>query len=125
MKDTQREAETQAEGEAGSVQGAQCRTQSRPELKADTQLLSPQASPKMDLKRQKSEAVFLLEAHSWQNLQLVSWGLGKWHSLGCCNPGSVTVSARNNRFLGIWIQLSKWLWFETLHIKPKPRSLCF
>ena len=28
MRDTQREAETQAEGEAGSLQGAQCRTRS-------------------------------------------------------------------------------------------------
>ena len=29
MRDTQREAETQAEGEAGSPQGAQCRTRSK------------------------------------------------------------------------------------------------
>ena len=29
MRDTQREAETQAEGEAGSMQGAQCGTRSR------------------------------------------------------------------------------------------------
>ena len=29
MRDTQREAETQAEGEAGSMQGAPCGTQSR------------------------------------------------------------------------------------------------
>ena len=28
MRGTQREAETQAEGEAGSMQGAQCRTRS-------------------------------------------------------------------------------------------------
>ena len=29
MRDTQREAETQAEGEAGSMQGAPCRTRSQ------------------------------------------------------------------------------------------------
>ena len=29
MRDTQREAETQAEGEAGSLQGAQCGTPSQ------------------------------------------------------------------------------------------------
>ena len=29
MKDTEREAETQAEGEAGSTQGARCGTQSQ------------------------------------------------------------------------------------------------
>ena len=41
MRDTHREAETQAEGEAGSVQGLDPRTLgSRPEPKADTQLLS-------------------------------------------------------------------------------------
>ena len=45
MRDTEREAETQAEGEADSLQGAQCSTQSqdpgsRPELKADAQPLS-------------------------------------------------------------------------------------
>ena len=38
MRDTEREAETQAEGEAGSLPGAQCRLdprtqRSRPELK--------------------------------------------------------------------------------------------
>ena len=45
MRDTEREAETQAEGEAGSPQGPQCRTRSQTqgshlELKADAQLLS-------------------------------------------------------------------------------------
>ena len=45
MRDTQREAETQAEGEAGSLQGARCRTRSQilgsqPEPKAGIQLLS-------------------------------------------------------------------------------------
>ena len=45
MRDTQKEAETQAEGEAGSLQGAQCKTQSWtpgscPEPKADAQPLS-------------------------------------------------------------------------------------
>ena len=45
MRDTDREAETQAEGEAGSLQGAECETLSWitgpcPGLKADTQLLS-------------------------------------------------------------------------------------
>ena len=44
-----REAETQAEGQAGSLQGAPCGTRSqspgsRPELKADAQLLSHRAS---------------------------------------------------------------------------------
>ena len=41
MRDTEREAETLAEGEVGSMQGARCGTQlgttvSCPELKADT-----------------------------------------------------------------------------------------
>ena len=45
MRDTQREAEAQAEGEAGSVQGVQRGTRSRtlgsqPEPKADAQPLS-------------------------------------------------------------------------------------
>ena len=45
MKDTQRKAETQAEGEAGSLQGTRCGTRSsdlgsRPESKADAQPLS-------------------------------------------------------------------------------------
>ena len=49
MGDTQREAETQAEGEPDSMQGARCGTRSRepgshPELKADAQPLSHQAS---------------------------------------------------------------------------------
>ena len=52
MRDTEREAETQAEGEAGSTQGAGCRTQSqdwvhdRRLTKADTQLLSHPSVPK-------------------------------------------------------------------------------
>ena len=50
MKDIQREAETQAEGEAGSSQGAQCRTRSQilgsdPEPKAEAQLLSHPGIP--------------------------------------------------------------------------------
>ena len=50
MRDTQREAETQAEGEAGSLWGANAgldpRTPgSRPELKADAQSLSHQGAP--------------------------------------------------------------------------------
>ena len=54
MRDIERETETQAEGEAGSSQGAQCRTRSRtpgsrPELKADVQLLSHPGTPKFVL----------------------------------------------------------------------------
>ena len=51
MRDTEREAETQAEGKAGSTQGAQWgepdpRTPgSCPELKADSQLLSHPGVP--------------------------------------------------------------------------------
>ena len=50
MRDTQREAETQAEEEAGCPQGARCRTLSwtlgsRPELKADAQQLSHPGDP--------------------------------------------------------------------------------
>ena len=50
MRDTEREAETWAKGEAGSLQGAQCGTRSqipgsRPEPKADTQLLSHPGVP--------------------------------------------------------------------------------
>ena len=46
MRDTEREAETQAEGEAGSMQGAHVGLDPRtpgscPEPKADTQPLSP------------------------------------------------------------------------------------
>ena len=51
---THREAETQAEGEAGSVQGARGGTRSRapgsrPEPKADAQPLSHRASEKREL----------------------------------------------------------------------------
>ena len=50
MRDTQREAETQAEGEAGSIQGARCGTRSQdlgsqPEPKADAPLLSHPGVP--------------------------------------------------------------------------------
>ena len=50
MRDTEREAETQAEGEAGSMQGARCGAQSPdpgscPGLKADAQLLSHPGIP--------------------------------------------------------------------------------
>ena len=48
MRDTQREAETQAEGEADSMQGAQCGTRSRdPVLKTDAQPLSHPGAPKL------------------------------------------------------------------------------
>ena len=50
MRDTEREAETQAEGEAGSLWGAWCGTQSQDpgshsEPKADVQLLSHPGTP--------------------------------------------------------------------------------
>ena len=50
MRDTEREAETQAEEEIGSLQGARCGTQSRipgshPEPKADAQPLSHPGVP--------------------------------------------------------------------------------
>ena len=50
MRDTDREAETQAEGEADSLEGAQCGTRSRisgscPEPKADAELLSHPGAP--------------------------------------------------------------------------------
>ena len=46
MKDTEREAETQAEGEAGSLQGLDPRTLgSHPEPKADAQPLSHPDDP--------------------------------------------------------------------------------
>ena len=52
MKDAEREADTQAEGEAGSPQGVQCRTQTQfsesgscLEPKADTQLLDHPGVP--------------------------------------------------------------------------------
>ena len=53
-RDTHREAETQAEGEAGSMQGAECRTRSQipgscPEPKADAQPLSHPGIPENDL----------------------------------------------------------------------------
>ena len=54
MRDTQRESETQAEGEVGSLQGTQCgaRSQdpgSRPEPKADAQPLSHPGVPSICL----------------------------------------------------------------------------
>ena len=54
MRDTQREAETQAEGEVGFPQGAQCGTPSpnlgpHPEPKADAQPLSHPGIPKLRL----------------------------------------------------------------------------
>ena len=53
MRVTQREAETQAEGEAGSLQGVQCGTGSQdpritPEPKADTQPLNHPGAPACD-----------------------------------------------------------------------------
>ena len=50
MRDAEREAETQAEGEAGSLPGAQCGTRSRipgsrPGPKIDAQLLSHPGVP--------------------------------------------------------------------------------
>ena len=50
MRDSEREAETQAEGEAGSLQGAQCGLDPKtpgscPEPKADAQLLSHPGVP--------------------------------------------------------------------------------
>ena len=53
MRHTERKAETQAEGEAGSPQGARCGTQSPdsgscPELKADAQPLSHPGVPEYD-----------------------------------------------------------------------------
>ena len=50
MRDTEREADTQAEGEAGFPRGAQCGIRSRdpglcPELKADAQPLSHPGVP--------------------------------------------------------------------------------
>ena len=50
IRDTQREAETQTEGEAGSSQGAQCGTRSldpgsRPELKGGAKPLSHPGCP--------------------------------------------------------------------------------
>ena len=57
MRHTQREAETQAEREAGSMQGAPCGTRSQdlgscPEPKADTKLLS-HSSTRFDLEGKK------------------------------------------------------------------------
>ena len=51
MRDTQREAETQAEGETGSSEGARCETRSQtwgscPEPRADAQPLSHPGAPK-------------------------------------------------------------------------------
>ena len=43
MRDTEREAETQAEGEAGSIQGAQCGTRSQ-----DLRIMGSQPEPKAD-----------------------------------------------------------------------------
>ena len=52
MRDTDREAETQAEGEAGSMQGARCGIRSRgskirPWAKGGTKLLSHAGCPKI------------------------------------------------------------------------------
>ena len=47
MRDAQREAEIQAEGEAGYLWGAGCGTRSQdPELKADVQRLSHPGAPR-------------------------------------------------------------------------------
>ena len=56
MRDTEREAETPAEGEAGSMQGAQCGTRSqdlgsRPERKAGAKPLSHPGIPYTQLLR--------------------------------------------------------------------------
>ena len=52
MRDTERDAKTQGEGEAGSLRGAQCRTGSqdpgsRSELKVDAQPLSHPGAPRV------------------------------------------------------------------------------
>ena len=59
IRDTGREAETQTEGEAGSVQGEQRGTRSRdpkgsrPELKADAQPLSYPGVPSLMFRKYK------------------------------------------------------------------------
>ena len=63
MRDTQRGAETQAEGEAGSWQGARCGIRSQtpgscPEPKTDAQLLSHPGIPLVDLTIRINEPIF-------------------------------------------------------------------
>ena len=64
MRDTEREreAETQAKGEAGSLQGAQCGTQSwiqgsRPEQKADAEPLSHSGIPDLQYFKNNSPGI--------------------------------------------------------------------
>ena len=62
MRDTEREAETQVEGEVGSTQGALCGTRSgtagsHPELKADAQPLSHPGAPKLSAFRAEVKTV--------------------------------------------------------------------
>ena len=66
MRDTEREAETQAEGEAGSPPEAQCGTRSQilrscPEPKADAHLLSHRGVPDYgSLKKDDCVCVYLI-----------------------------------------------------------------
>ena len=64
MTSTEREAETQAKGEAGSLHGAQCGTRSqdpgsRPELKADAQALSHPGVPSITSILSEEDNTFL------------------------------------------------------------------
>ena len=89
--ETQREAETQAEGEAGSLQGAPCGTRpqgpgSGPETKADTQLLSHPGVPGHGiLKAFPRHRIF------WNFCTTQTWFF--WHSL---NHQINAVSALRN-----------------------------
>ena len=76
MRDTEREAETQAEGEAGSSQGAQCGTRSPdpgscPESKADAQPLSHPGVPHFHFRSTSSKpAKALLTQCQWLSFVL-------------------------------------------------------
>ena len=65
MRDTEREAETQAEGEAGSMQGARCGTWSRvsgimPWAEGYTKPLSHQGCPYLNFLSHNKEQYYLL-----------------------------------------------------------------
>ena len=66
MRDTQREAETQAEGEADSLQGAPCRTPSpgsHPEPKSGAQPLSYAGVPEVVFKYKKHKFILGFSVH--------------------------------------------------------------
>ena len=102
MIDTEREAETQAEGEAGFSQGARCGTRSQtpgscPEPKADAQPLSPPGALISPISYRDMDAK-ISDAFSWDlsNLPCSSWVLGFWERASRCTLPPVLITVQQS-----------------------------